>query len=187
MSIFGAQLSQEDKSGTSSASISEMMGDFMNTLENTTKLPRSRIKNIPLAVVISKRDEADLDLFIGDAAVKRTMSNHPDIFADEFDTMDYLCREFLAKTDMNDVLEHVKQNFKNARFFSISAIGHSLNGGQYIPQNVVPVIDWIYKNSDAKLESLVSTTVFSGKIMPIESSIETVDLDDVEAVRNSTV
>jgi GTPase SAR1 family protein len=178
MARFGTKLNSTDLGGTSSASIDSMMENFILTLEHTTGLSKSKILNTPLAVVLNKTDEADLDLLIGDSAVARAMANNPEVFTDSFDTMDYLCREFLRKVDMNDVLAHIQQNFKRTRFFAVSAIGHTLNQGRYNPRNVAPVLDWIFKNSDKKLASLITSTEFSDKKLPIVSEIETISLEE---------
>ena len=71
-----------------------------------------------LAVVINKIDKAGLDMIIGEAVVKQAMTEHAEIFMDPFDTMDHICREFLKKMDMGNVLTHIQQTFKNNRFFA---------------------------------------------------------------------
>jgi len=187
MARFGSKLNSTDYGGTSSASIDSMMENFILTLEHTTGLSKSKILSTPLAIVLNKTDEADLDLLIGDSAVDRVMASNPETFTDRFDTMDYLCREFLRKVDMNDVLAHIHQNFKNARFFAVSAIGHTLNQGRYNPRNVAPVLDWIFKNSDKKLASLITSTEFSNRKLPIVSEIETISLEGetVEASKST--
>ena len=178
MARFGSKLNSTDLGGTSSANIDSMMENFILTLEHTTGLLKSKILSTPLAIVINKTDEADLDLLIGDTAVERLMASNPEIFTNSYDAMDYLCREFLRKVDMLDVLAHIQQNFKKTRFFAASAIGHTLNQGRYNPRNVTPVLDWIFKNSDKKLASLITSTEFSDMKMPIVSEIEAINLEE---------
>lgn len=183
MSRFGSQLNSTDLGGTSEERIDSMMENFVLTLENTTDLPRKKILSTPLAVVLNKVDEAALDLIIGDAAAAKAMSAHPAVFTDVYDTMDFLCREFLRKVDMGDVLAHIQQNFKNTRFFASSAIGHTLNEGRYNPHNVVEVFDWIFSSSaDKKLASLITSTKFKNRKLPIESNVELVDFEELEEV-----
>ena len=177
MARFGSQLNSTDLGGTSNTSIDSMMENFILTLEHTTGLSKNKILSTPLAVVLNKTDEADLDHIIGNSAVRRIMASNPNVFTDAFDTMDYLCREFLRKVDMNDVLAHIQKNFKKTRFFAVSAIGHSLNQGRYNPRNVVPVLDWILENSDRKLASLIASTEFSDKKLPIKSDVETINIE----------
>jgi len=177
MARFGAKLNSVDLGGTSTESIDSMMENFVLLLEETTGLSRGKILKMPLAVVLNKADEADLDLVIGDTAIRRAMASHPDVFTDFLDTMDYLCREFLMKVDMADVMAHIQQNFKNTRFFVSSAIGHTLNMGRYYPRHVIEVFDWIYSHSDRKFASVVTSTVFSKAKLPLASGIGTIDLE----------
>lgn len=180
MSRFGHQLNSTDLGGTSAEHIDSMMENFILTLENTTKLSKNKILSTPLAVVLNKVDEAALDLIIGDAAVARARASYPSIFTNDFDTMDFLCREFLRKVDMEDVLAHIQQNFKNTRFFATSAIGHTLNLGRYNPHNVVEVFDWIFSNSaDKELASVVTSTRFSNNKLPIKAGVELIDFEEV--------
>jgi len=177
MARFGSRLNSVDLGGTSTERIDSMMENFILLLEETTGLSRGKILKMPLAVVLNKADEADLDLVIGDTAIKKAMTSHPDVFTDFYDTMDYMCREFLSKVDMADVMAHIQKNFKNARFFVSSAIGHTLNMGRYNPKHVTEVFDWIYSQSDKKLASVVNSSVFNKTKLPLASSIETIDLE----------
>jgi hypothetical protein len=174
MRQYGQKLNNTDKASTSNAGIDYIMGNFIIKLQETTRLSKSKLLHTPLAIVLSKIDQADLSLVIGDFAIKRVMANHGGDFKDYFDTMDFICREFLRKMDMGDVLSHIQMNFKNSRFFSASAIGHTLNQGRYSPHNVTPVFDWILATTDPKLAALVSEFRFSKEKLPIKSTIETI-------------
>jgi len=170
MSRYGTELNASDKKQISEESADSTIGSFIQALEHTTELLQERILSTPLAIVINKVDMAGLDLVIGEDAIQRTMEEHPKVFANHLDTMDYVCREFLSKMDMRDVVAHIQQNFKCHRFFALST--HSQN-------DVAKVFDWIIRsNENGALASLVTTSRFSKRRVPIDSDVETIDLTE---------
>ena len=122
------------------------------------------MSSVPLAVVISKIDSAELDTEIGNSAVKIKMSLFPDKFTDYYDTQDYLCRNFLKENGMESFLNNINLKFKDNRFFSCSAIGHTRDKGRYNPQGVLPPMQWLFGKADPKMFQTWDDVKFSKKI-----------------------
>ena len=82
------------------------------------------------------------------------MTAEPERFTDYYDTMDYLCRQFLKANDMAAFLNSVTIHFKYNRFFACSAIGHTRDKGAYRPQGVLAPVEWICQRADKDLFDL---------------------------------
>ena len=125
------------------------------------------MSSVPLAVIIGKIDSAGLTKEIGDEAIKKLMAQKPETFKDYFDTQDYLCRKFLTDNGMESFINSVDIKFKDNRYFSCTAIGHTRDKGQYNPQGVLPPMEWIFGKADSKMSSSWNDIKFSKKITKI--------------------
>lgn len=158
------KLSPEDVAGIGKADINGIVDSFLNKLREVTGLSDKKMSSVPLAVVISKIDSAELDTEIGNSAVKIKMSLFPDKFTDYYDTQDYLCRNFLKENGMESFLNNINLKFKDNRFFSCSAIGHTRDKGRYNPQGVLPPMQWLFGKADPKMFQTWDDVKFSKKI-----------------------
>lgn len=166
------KLSPEDIAGIGKADINGIVDSFLNKLREVTGLSDKKMSSRPLAVVIGKIDSAGLGAEIGDVAVKTKMAAFPDKFTDYYDTQDYLCRKFLKENGMESFLNNVDLKFKDNRFFSCTAIGHTRDKGQYNPQGVLPPMQWLFGKADAKMAQQWNDVQFSKKIAKIEETAE---------------
>lgn len=159
--------------GTDAGSISASpLGDVMNALRNDidANLTRNRGKRLtmPLAVVINKVDAAPLlDERLGAPAIARFRQAEPERCANDLDTMDFLCRQFLVDMDMGDVVDMIQQQFATSRFFAVSAIGHTAGEGRFMPRGVDDVIDWIVSLSDPALAKALAIHEFPKTKLPV--------------------
>lgn len=158
-------LNPEDIAGIGKADINGIMNSFLNKLREVTGLSDSDMSTVPLAVVISKIDSAGLEQDIGKTAVKKLMKTDPDKFFDFYDTQDYLCRKFLKDNGMDNFLSNISIQFKNNRFFACSAIGHTRDKGQYMPEGVLPPMEWLFRNADPMMGKLWYENTFSKKTL----------------------
>lgn len=161
------KLSPEDVAGIGKADINGIVDAFLNKLREVTGLSDQKMSSVPLAVVIGKIDSAGLMGEIGDLAIKRKMSQKPDVFADYCDTQDYLCRQFLKENGMESFVNNVELKFKDNRYFSCTAIGHTRDKGKYNPQGVLPPMQWLFSKADSKMASSWNDTKFNKKIEKI--------------------
>lgn len=160
---YESQLTAEDVAGIGKADINEIINSFMGKLREVTGLSDNKMATVPLAVVISKIDSAQLSKELGDEAVRDLMETQPERFTDYYDTQDYLCRQFLKNHEMLSFLNSITIQFKNNRFFACSAIGHTRDQGQYRPNGVLPPMEWLFRNADPKIGQLWQDTQFSKK------------------------
>lgn len=167
---FGHELASGDRSAISSARLEDVMSALSNNLRETTKLNRKGQLDTPLAVVLSKVDEAPvLETRLGTGAADRLKAVDAEKFANSYDAMDFLCRQFLVDMDMADVVDIIEQDFKNSRFFAVSAIGHMAGDGTgFQPKNVDLVMDWIMSQSDPDLAKVLGAQQFSKNKLPVE-------------------
>ena len=167
--LWGSQLASGDRSTISSARLEDVMSALNNNLRETTRLDRSGKLDTPLAVVLSKIDEAKgLVDRMGPKAVARLRQLDPELWRNDDDAMDFLCRQFLVDMDMPEIVDLVSQNFKASRFFAVSAIGHTAgDGSSFEPQNVDMVMDWIMRCSDPELAEALGARTFSKAVLPL--------------------
>lgn len=158
---FEYRLSPEDIAGIGQADINVIVDSFLNKLREVTGLSAEKMSSVPLAVVINKIDSAGLSAHIGDRAVRYMMSHEPERFSDYYDTQDYLCREFLRITGMEAFLNSIDLKFRNNRFFSCSAIGHSRDQGAYNPEGVLAPMQWLFGKADSKMAGAWNDIKFS--------------------------
>lgn len=161
------ELTPEDIAGIGTADISVIIDSFLNKLREVTGLSDAKMSQVPLAVVISKADSANLPAVIGDAAVRVAMSQDPEKFNDYYDTQDYLCRQFLNENGMQSFLNNIDLKFKDNRFFACSAIGHTRDAGRYNPEGVLPPMQWLLGKADHKMAETWNTIKFSKKLPKI--------------------
>ncbi len=162
------QLAPEDIAGIGKADINGIVDSFLNKLREVTGLSDKKMSTVPLAVVISKIDSADLANEVGDAAVRAKMASAPDKFSDYYDTQDYLCRKFLKENGMESFLNNVDLKFAQNRFFACTAIGHTRDKGQYNPQGVLAPMQWLFGKADPKMEQSWNDIKFNKKRVVIE-------------------
>ena len=167
---FGHKLTTNDKSSVSSSPLEQVMRALIQDLREITANSGSERINTPLAVIINKVDESsDLDGRIGDVAVAHLKSRDAEKYSDEWNDMDFLCRQFLVDMDMPDIIDLIDQSFSNSRFFAISAIGHSAGTDEaFTPKNVNVVMDWIIGEADPALSKTLGCAQFDQVKLPIE-------------------
>lgn len=159
------KLSAEDVAGIGKADVNQIINSFLNKLREVTGLSDSKAATVPLAVVISKIDSAELKDEIGETAVQRLMSSNPDKFSDKYNTEDYLCRKFLLDNEMGSFLNNVTIQFKTNRFFACSAIGHTRDQGSYEPRGVLPPMQWLFAQADPKMGQVWNDITFPKQII----------------------
>jgi len=166
-----SMLAPEDIAGIGKADINEIVDSFLNKLREVTGLSDKNMSSVPLAVVIGKIDSADIEKEVGDIAIKDKMSSNPDVFKDYYDTMDYVCRKFLKENGMESFVNNVDLKFKDNRYFSCTAIGHTRDKGQYNPKGILAPMQWLFGKADAKMQQNWADVKFSKKPLKLKEDI----------------
>lgn len=161
------QLAPEDIAGIGKADINGIVDSFLNKLREVTGLSDHKMSSVPLAVIIGKIDLAGLSSEVGDEAVKQLLAQKPEKFTDYYDTQDYLCRKFLKDNGLESFVNSVDLKFKDNRYFSCTAIGHTRDKGQYNPQGVLPPMQWLFNKADSKMSVSWNDIKFNKKIPKI--------------------
>jgi GTPase SAR1 family protein len=149
---YEEELTPEDLAGIGEADINGIVNTFINKLRNVTGLSDRKMMRVPLAVVISKTDSASLAAEFSAEKIDALIAAHPARNISRFDALDRLCREFLAENYMEAFLNVIDIKFKNNRFFTCSAIGHTRDAGQYEPQGVMEPMEWLFQQADRKMK-----------------------------------
>lgn len=170
------QLTPEDIAGIGEADINEIVDSFLNKLREVTGLSDKKMSSVPLAVVIGKIDSAGLANEIGDVATTAKMAANPEVFTDYYDTQDYLCREFLKDNGMEAFINNVNLKFKDNRYFSTTAIGHTRDQGEYNPQGVMPPMQWLFSKADSTMASQWNDIEFNQKVMELNAVSKQLEL-----------
>lgn len=153
-------LNREDQNGIGPVPITDVLNSFVLKLRDVLHLKGSQDIKLPVAIAIAKIDAADLEERIGETAVRRLMRQEPERYQNYHDTMDALCRRFLEENGEEAFLKTVETEFKNVRFFSCSALGHSLRNGRYHPKGVMEIMEWIIGQGDSEVKKIWNDSNF---------------------------
>lgn len=156
-------LTAEDKAGIGRADINGVINVFINKLREVTGLSDRKMSKVPIAVVIGKIDSAGLSEEFSDEKIEEMRFFNPEMEINQSDAIDYLCRQFLIKNEMESFINAINMKFENNRFFAASAIGHSRDAGVYNPVGVLEPMEWICTKADKQLASLWVKEKYSEK------------------------
>lgn len=137
--------------------IDSLVQVFLETLDGLKDMRREGGKYIlPVAVAINKVDTVHLKELIGDRAIEKLRKTDPSFYTNKYDTMDLLCRAFLAANGKSNAVTLLDQNFKYVHFFSCSSMGYMPKGAlaRFEPENVVAAVEWILTRSDFQLDAV---------------------------------
>jgi len=154
-------LTEIDKKSASEVDVLYIMDSFLEKLQQATGLSDEETSKVPLAVVISKADCANLSDMIGDSAVQALESDPAYADWQTTDIMDDLCRRFLRDNGMEAFVHAIQLKFRKNRFFACSSIGHERGSGEYEPWGVLRVMQWLITSTDPSFAKIWDTEVFS--------------------------
>ena len=155
---YEKNLSPEDVAGIGKADINGIINNFINKLRDVTGLTDRKMLRVPLAIVLSKTDSAELYDEFSKNKLDELLLSSPDIHFNDYDAQDYLCREFLKENGMESFLNVVNIKFKNNRYFVCSAIGHTRDAGEYNPKGVLEPMEWLFGKADYKIKKVSQDT-----------------------------
>ena len=142
-------LGMVDSAGVGNEDPNRVLAALIAKMQDAAGIPAGEKLRVPLAIVLSKIDQAGLAPFFDADAARALSLRDPSL--DPADIHDALCRAFLADNGMGNFLNTVAARFETARYFACSAIGHARGAGRYAPQGVMEPIAWILAQADAPL------------------------------------
>lgn len=146
---FESRLDEIDALSIGTEDPNQVLSSFVAKVQNAGIVTTGQQIEVPVAIVINKIDQPGVNELFSDEAANEFCTAHPDCKPDA--VTDRMCREFLKDNRMGNFVTTVDVNFKTARFFACSAIGHTRGAGLYEPKNVLEPIRWIASLTDKPL------------------------------------
>jgi signal recognition particle receptor subunit beta len=166
LSVQHVQKEFKDKNGIetkydSSDDTNQMVVQFIHQYNTICGFSTGTMSSIPVAVVINKVDIEIVKREIGMDKIKELYGENPSLYNnDENTAKDQICREYLTKIGLINVLNNIEAIFSNVSFFPVSAAGHALKEGKaFAPIGVMEPIAWIAKKGHSRIARLLSSGV----------------------------
>ena len=109
---------------------------FISEHKKLKGLSQETLSSTPAAVVISKAD----------------------LFRDEFTSGfqdEDSCKNFLINHGFESVMNLIEANFKNIKYFAVSAMGHKDNNIAYAPEGVKEPVLWLMKQGNSLIHKII--------------------------------
>jgi len=139
----------------------QMIVQFIDKYNTICGSSSGVISSIPVAVVISKVDVDNVKREISMDKIKALYSENPSLYnRDKNVARDQICREYLTKVGLVNVLHNIEANFSNVSFFPVSALGHAPKEGMaFTPIGVMEPVAWVAKMGRSRIAHLLSSGV----------------------------
>jgi len=139
----------------------EMVVQFIRQFNTVCGSASGALSSVPVAVLINKTDISAVNNEIGMSKIRASYNENPSAYNNnESFARDQICREYLAKIGLINVLNNLEAAFVNVSFFPVSAIGHiAAKGKTFTPVGVIEPVAWIAKKRHSRLTSLISNSI----------------------------
>jgi len=139
----------------------QMVVQFIHQYNTICGFSTGVMSSIPVAVIINKVDIEIVKREIGGDVIKTLYNENPAAYNNnENNAKDQICREYLAKIGLINVLNNIEAIFTNVSFFPVSAAGHVPKEGKaFAPIGVVEPVAWIAKKGRSRIAGLLSSGV----------------------------
>jgi len=139
----------------------EMVVQFIRQFNTICGSASGALSSVPVAVLINKTDIEAVNNEIGMSKIRAMYSENPSAYNNsESFARDQICREYLAKVGLINVLNNLEAAFVNVSFFPVSAIGHIASKGKaFTPVGVMEPVAWIAKKRHSRLTNLISSSI----------------------------
>ncbi len=121
--------------------ISEVLDILIKTVNNMCGLSDSKKITKNLAIVFTKCDMPLIEDEIGDAVVDEIARRNEKMT--RMEARNHACEDFLAKYGEAEFINIVKSKFNNVQYFTCTALGHNVNGQQFVAKDVAQPILWL--------------------------------------------
>ena len=155
------ELAQDENSigaaSYSSDDTNELVVQFIHQYNTICGFASGVMSNVPVAVVINKADIEIVQREIGRTTIQALFNENPAAYKNnESNAKDQICRTYLAKIGLINVLNNIDATFTNVSFFPVSAIGHKAEKGKaFAPVGVMEPIAWIAKKRHSGITNLL--------------------------------
>jgi hypothetical protein len=157
------ELKDENSIDTSGSSddTNQMVVQFIHQYNTICGFSTGIMSGIPVAVLINKVDIEIVKREIGRDAIKALYDENPSAYNNNEDNArDQICRTYLTKIGLINVLNNIEAIFANVSFFPVSAAGHApKEGSAFTPIGVMEPAAWIAKKGRSRIAGLLSSGV----------------------------
>ena len=148
-SVYASSYSPDDTN--------ELVVQFIYQYNTVCGSASGAMSNVPVAVLITKTDIESVKREVGWDAIQTLYNENPSAYNNSESTArDQICREYMAKIGLTNVLNNIEATFTNVSFFPVSAIGHKAEKGKaFAPVGVIEPVAWIAKKRHSRLAGLL--------------------------------
>jgi hypothetical protein len=140
----------------SSDDTNKLVVQFIHQYNTICGFSTGIMSNIPVAVLINKVDIEIVKRDIGRDRIKTLYDENPSVYKNENDAKDQVCRAYLTKIGLINVLNNIDAIFSNVSFFPVSAIGHKPEEGKvFTPAGVIEPVVWIAQKRHSRVAGLL--------------------------------
>jgi len=145
--------------GESSDDTNQMVVQFIHHYNTICGFSTGVMSNIPVAVLINKADLEIVKREVGADTIKAFYNENPSAYNnDEGTARDQICKAYLTKIGLINVLNNIEAIFANVSFFPVSAIGHTAKESKaFTPVGVIEPVVWIAKKRRSRITRLLSS------------------------------
>ena len=129
--------------GYSTDSAEDIIIHFLNKYSEVTGRTAKKMRDIPVAIVISKTDLPSISRNIGYAKIRAEYSKNQNLYNNFEDVRDKICRQFLSDIGLQNAINNMDSVFSRVSFFPVSSLGHFANEKPFEPQNVIEPFKWL--------------------------------------------
>jgi signal recognition particle receptor subunit beta len=141
----------------------ELVVQFIHQYNTICGFASGVMSNVPVVVLINKTDIEVINREIGRTTIQKLYNENPSAYNNsESIARDQICRAYLAKIGLINVLNNIEATFTNVSFFPVSAMGHTAGEGKaFAPVGVIEPVAWIAQKRRSRLAGLLSKTLIN--------------------------
>lgn len=135
----------------------EVVVQFIHQYNTICGFASGKMSDVPVVVLINKVDIDAVKSEIGWDAIRKLYNENPVVYYNnENNAKDQICREYMTKIGLINVLNNIDATFTNVSFFPVSTIGHKAEKGKaFSPIGVIEPVAWIAQKRHSRLASLL--------------------------------
>jgi GTPase SAR1 family protein len=154
---FGKDETGENMVNISTDDANQLVVQFIRQYNAICGISTGIISNTPLAVLINKADVEAVKREIGRETIKALYDENPSVYNNnENAARDKICKAYLEKIGLGNMLNNIEATFANIGFFPVSAMGHMAEEGRaFTPVGVTEPIAWIAQKRHSGLSALL--------------------------------
>jgi GTPase SAR1 family protein len=138
------------------AEASRIIGNFINRLDALGNRRSSKMRKVPIAIIISKADLFKKELGIPKIKAlyksKQSTAGEP---VEYWQIQNEVCREFLINRGQKNSINLLESKFEEIHYFPVSAMGHEMNRDAYEPWGVLEPVFWLMHYRKCPLKKMV--------------------------------